>query len=355
MNIDSLFQLMIDSNVTDLFVRAGGPVRGRVDSKVVGLGKDQINIEQINRLIDATLDSQAKSDLEIKRNCEFALWHNDDWRFRLSVFFQRNTPTIVIRKINLQFSSFQDLNLPAKVLSNFCQERRGLVLLTGTTGSGKSTTIATMLEHINKNLNYHILAVEEPIEFTFKDKMSVVNQREIGKDVISYQAALKQFALHSPDVIFIGNIRDAETCHAVLTAAETGVLVFSTIHTVNAVSTIKRIINFFPPHHHNLVRGQLSTLLKGVVSQRLLPMSGGGLVPAYESMVLSPTISRLIREDKEWEIPQYIASGDIYGMKSFNQSLLELVEAKKVSSRVALDYSDQKEDLGMELRNRGLV
>lgn len=355
MNIDDIFELMISKNVSDLFIRAGGLIRGRIDNIVVPLETKEVRPEKINSLVENILDVEAQHDLKRKKNSEFVLWYKDRWRFRVSVFFQRNNLTAVIRKIDLKLSSFEELNLPEKLLIKLCKEKRGLVLLTGTTGSGKSTTIATMIDHINNNFGSHILTIEEPIEFTFSDKKSVINQREIGKDVFSYQEALKQFALHSPDVIFIGNIRDSETCHAALTAAETGVLVFSTIHTVNAFSTIKRIVNFFPPHQQGLIRGQLASLLKGVVSQRLLPMVGGGLVPAYESMYLSPSVARLIREDKEWEIPKYMATGEVYGMKSFNQSLLELVETKKVLPQVALEYSDKKEDLEIELHNKNLL
>ncbi len=355
MNIEDIFTIMIDKNASDLFIRAGGPLRVRIENKVQSLDENKIKPEEVRDLIKKIPDAQAKEDLENKKNCELTLWYKEDWRFRISIFYQRNTPAIVIRKIDLRLSSFEALNLPAKVLGNLSRQRRGLVLLTGTTGSGKSTTIATMIENINKSLGYHILTIEEPVEFTFEDKLSMINQREIGKDVRDYKEALKQFAFHSPDVIFIGNIRDAETCHAALTAAETGVLVLSTIHTVNASSTIERIINFFPPHQHNLIISQLSRLLKGVFSQRLLPKEGGGLIPACESMVLSPSIARLIREDKIWEIPKYIASGDVYGMNTFNQSLLELVKAKKITYQVALEYSDQREDLEIELRNNNLI
>jgi twitching motility protein PilT len=231
-----------------------------------------------------------------------------------------------------------------------------MVLLTGITGSGKSTTIAAMIEYINQSFGKHIITIEEPIEFTFEDKKSIINQREIGADVATYSDALWQFALHSPDVIFIGNIRDANTCYAALTAAETGVLVFSTLHTVNAASTVERIINFFPPHQHSLILNQLSFLLKGVVSMRLIPREDkSGLIPAYEIMVLSPSISRLIRENKLWEIPKYITTGDVYGMKSFHQCLLELVVARKISPENALQYADKREELELELRNKGLL
>lgn len=231
-----------------------------------------------------------------------------------------------------------------------------MVILTGITGSGKSTTIASMIQHINKNYARHILTIEEPVEFTFSDELCVINQREIGKDVGSYKDALRQFALHSPDVIYIGNIRDAETCHAALTAAETGVFVFSTMHTINASSTVERIINFFPPHQHNSVINQLSYLLKGVFSQRLIPKAGDdGLIPAYESMTLSPSIARLIRERKFWEIPKYIDSGEIYGMKSFHRCLIDFVQSGVIKADKALQYADKKEELEMELRSKGLL
>jgi len=212
------------------------------------------------------------------------------------------------------------------------------------------------MQYINNNYGYHMLTIEEPIEFTYKDDLSIINQREIGQDVETYRDALRQFALHSPDVMYIGNILDAETCYAALTAAETGVLVFSTLHTVNATSTIERIINFFHPHQHNFIMNQLSFLLKGVISQRLVPRSDHpGLIPAYEIMTLSPTVSRLIRENKFWEIPKHISSGEHYGMISFQQCLLKLVESGKVSNQTALEYADKKEELEMELRNRGLI
>lgn len=355
MNIDDLFELMVSNNASDLFLRADSLIKARIDGIVKPVRSGKVGLGEVEELIRKIPVSQVKKNLKEKKSCEFAFWYKKNWRFRVGIFYQRSTPAAVIRKINLNLNSFEELNLPVEVFSELCRQRRGLVLLTGATGSGKSTAIAAMLEHINNSKGYHILTVEEPIEFTFEDKLSIINQREIGKDVSSYAEALRQFALHSSDVMFIGNIRDVETCHAALTAAETGVLVLSTIHTVNASSTIKRIVNFFPPYQQNLVRTQLSSLLKGVISLRLLPLQGGGLVPAYEAMLLSPSISRLIRENKISDIPKYIASGDIYGMKTFNQSLLELAKAGKVSPEIILDYSDKKEDLEMELRNQGIL
>ncbi len=360
-NYNEILDLMIEKNATDVFLRAGGKLRGRINTQVEIIADKPLELANLEQIVDTITDEAGKAKLRERKACEFTHWHHeypqkDCWRFRVGIFYQRNTPAIVVRKIDLHIPTFDKLNLPVELLNRLSQERRGIVLLTGITGSGKSTTIASMMQYINNNLKRHILTVEEPIEFTFKDNLSVINQRELGVDVPSYEDALKQFALLSPDVIYIGNIRDAETCHAALTAAETGVLVFSTLHTVNATSTIERIINFFPPYQHTLIMDQLSFLLKGVLSQRLLPRAdGNGVIPAYESMVLSPSVSRLLRENKIWDIPKFISQGGIYGMKTFHQCLIELVESSKVTTSVALEYADKKEELELELRNRGLL
>jgi len=349
-----ILDVMIEKDASDIFIRANGNLRGRVYSKVVTLSEEIISADSVNKIIKEITREIDKERLRSQKGCEFTYWHKEFWRFRVGVFYQRGTLALVIRKIDLRISSFEELSLPAELLKKFCKEKRGIVFLTGITGSGKSTTIASMIDYINNNFGRHIFTIEEPIEFTFDDKKSVINQREIGVDVWSYKDALKQFALHSPDVIYIGNIRDVETCHAALTVAQTGVLVLSTLHTVNAASTIERVVNFFPSHQHNFVLNQLSFLLKGVFSQRLIPRCDKpGLVPAYESMILSPSVSRLIRENKLWEIPKYIDAGDIYGMGNFQKSLLELIEAGKVSPEIALEYADRKEELAMELRSRG--
>ncbi|MEI8350413.1 MAG: PilT/PilU family type 4a pilus ATPase [Candidatus Omnitrophota bacterium] len=356
MNFKDILDIMIEKDLSDVFLRANSNLRGRLYSNVQVVKDDVLSVDEIEEIIKDITKETDREKLEKARGCEFTYWYRDNWRFRVGVFYQRNSIALVIRKIDLRIPSFDKLNLPTAVLEKFCRERRGMILMTGITGSGKSTTIASMIEYINQNFGRHILTIEEPIEFTFTDKKSIINQREIGNDVITYSDALRQFALHSPDVIFIGNIRDAETCYAALTAAETGVLVFSTLHTVNATSTVERIINFFPPHQHALIREQLSFLLKGVISQRLVPRRDtAGLIPAYETMVLSPSVSRLMLENKIWEIPKYITAGDIYGMKSFNQSLLGLVGEEKITPQVALESADKKEELELELRNKGLM
>ncbi len=356
MNFKEILDIMIEKNASDIFIRANSNLKGRLYSQITALHEHVFSPSEIVEIVEEITKDVDKENLKIRKACEFTYWYKENWRFRIGVFYQRNTLAMVIRKIDLRIPSFGELNLPATVLEKFCHEKRGIILLTGITGSGKSTTIASMIQYINDNFGRHIFTIEEPIEFTFQDNLSVINQREIGSDVGSYRDSLRQFALHSPDVIYIGNIRDADTCHAALTAAQTGVLVLTTLHTVNATSTIERIINFFPPHQHSFIIHQLSFLLKGVFSQRLLPRADkNGLIPVYESMTLSPTVARLIRENKVWEIPKYIASGDVYGMKSFHQGLLELVEKGKITTEIALEYADKREELEMDLRAKGFI
>ncbi|MBU1122074.1 MAG: PilT/PilU family type 4a pilus ATPase [Candidatus Omnitrophota bacterium] len=356
MDYKDILEIMISRNISDMFIRVNSCLKGRINSQIEKVNDDILDIKVIEKIVKEMTNDKDREMLAAKKSCEFTVWHRDNWRFRVGIFFQRNTPSIVIRKIDLRLPSFEQLNLPAVVLEKFCREKRGLILVTGITGSGKSTAIASMMEYINTNMARHILTIEEPIEFVFGDKRCMVNQRQIGLDVDTYNDALRQFAVHSPDVIYIGNIRDQETCHAALAAAETGVLVFSTLHSVNASSTVERIVNFFPPHQHHFILDQLATLLKGVLSLRLVPLAdGNGLIPAYEVLTGSPSISRLIRENKIWEIPKYISAGDVYGMKSFHQCLVDLVEKKTITAQTALEYADKREELEMELRNKELI
>lgn len=356
MEFKDILNLMTEKDVSDVFIRAGSPLKGRVATEVVTIDENKFSKSDVDKIVLEITDVRMKGLLQQNKSCEFATWHKERWRFRIGIFWQRNTLCMVIRKIDLALPSFQELHLPAAVLEKFCDQRRGLILLTGVTGSGKSTTIAAMIEFINRNMGRHILTIEEPIEFIFTDKKSLINQREIGVDVASYADALKQFAIHSPDIIYIGSITDEKTCHAALTAAETGVLVLSTTHTVNAASTVERLVNFFSHEQHRFIFNQLSFLLRGVVSLRLLPRKDvPGLIPAYEVMTLSPTIAGLIRENKLWEMSKYMASGKIYGMNTFNQCLVELIEGGKVSPEAALEYSDKRDELEQELRQKDII
>lgn len=352
MSIKRLLKQMIEQDASDLFYRAGGIPRLRIHGEVVSAGENALSVDDVTKAVEELTSPKQRETFKNNLDIDFALYLEEfERRFRISIFMQRNWPSIVIRNVRSQILTFEELNLPAEILKKLSLENRGLVLLTGSAGSGKSTTIASMLDYINNNCNKHILTVEEPVEFTFRDKNSIINQRELNLDVASYAIALRAFTLQSPDVIFIGNIRDCETMSAAVTTAETGALVFSTLHTINASQTVERIINFFPPHQHQQVRTQLSYLLKGVISLRLVPLKDkSGRIPAYEVMLLTPTISRLIREGKTLEMPQFIEDGAIFGMQSFNQSLIKLVREGKISEEVAMNFSDSKDEFTLALK-----
>jgi twitching motility protein PilT len=346
-----LFQKMIDKDASDLILRAGSNIWMRIHSKLERIGDDKLVVDDLMRMVNDIIDDEKRQLFRKTMNVDFAIYLEDLGRFRASLFVQRNSPAIVIRRVRKEIQTFEDLNLPADILTKLALEKRGVILLTGAAGSGKSTTISSMIEFMNQNISRHILTVEEPIEFTFEDKKSIIHQREIGLDVSSYAEALKHFTYQSPDVIFIGNIRDNETMAAAITAAETGVLVLSTLHTVNAAQTIERVINFFPPHQHEEVRVQLAMLLKGVISLRLIPRKDKpGCIPAYEIMLLTPTISRLIREGKVWEISSFIHEGEIFGMQTFRQSIAKLIRDNIISVEDGMEFCDNKDELGLELK-----
>jgi twitching motility protein PilT len=352
MSIKIFLKEMVNRKASDLFYRAGGAPRLKVDGHLETISDKMLSVDDVVKAVEELTTVKQREFFKDNLDVDFAFFMEDlNVRFRVSIFRQRNWPSIVIRRVNNTTQTFEELNLPAEVLKKLALERGGLVLLTGSMGSGKSTTIASMIDYINNNTKKHILTIEEPVEFTFRDKESLINQREVGIDVPSYPAALRAFTLQSPDVLFISNIRDLETMSSAITAAETGVLVLSTLHTINATQSVERIINFFPPYQHHEIMNQLSSLLKGVISLRLVPGKDGiGRFPAYEVMLLTPTISRLIREGKIWEIPQFIEDGKIFGMQSFNQSLIQLVREGKVSEEAAAGFSDNKDEFILSLR-----
>lgn len=352
MSVKNLFKIMIEKNASDLFCRPEAPPHVRVDGKIMPLEQKIFTVEDLMHIVDELTTPKQKENFKNNLDIDFALYIEEfNRRFRVSIFKQRNWPSVVVRMIRNEVSTFEELNLPAEALRKLSMEARGLVLLTGSMGSGKSTTIASMIEYINNNTNKHVLTIDEPIEFTFKDKKSFINQRDVGVDVLNYAVALRSLTLQSPDVITIANIRDYETMSAAMTAAETGVLVLGTLHTVNASQSVERIINFFPPHQHHEVGMRLSYLLKGVISLRLVPLKDGtGRIPAHEIMLLTPTISRLIREGKILEIPQFIEEGELFGMGSFKQSLLKLLHSGKISEAEAINFSDDREEFALALK-----
>lgn len=343
---------MVEKGASDLFLRVKTTPHVRVNGQIQILDQQIISREDMVAVTDFLLTTKEQKEFYVKNLDIDLIYHDADvGRFRINIFTQRGTPSIVARHVSSQILSFEELNLPAQLCRQFCEESRGLILVCGPAGSGKSTAIASMIEYINSTRERHIVTIEDPIEFLFKDKKSIINQRELGIDVTSYPSALRYVTQQSPDLVFIGTIRDTETMRAAIAAAELGVLVLSTFHTINAIQTIERIVNFFPPYLHPEVRMQLSLLLKGVISLRLIPRKDGkGRIPAYETMVVTPTIARLIREGGITQIQSFIDEGQLFGMQSFKQSLVRLVRENLADEEDARGLADSKDEFNLELR-----
>jgi twitching motility protein PilT len=349
--IKVFLKTMVDNDASDLFVKAGQSPYLRILGAVVSLDFEPLSLSDMELIIKDVLTSEQISMFKEKKELDFVLDIADIGRFRGNLFLDRQTPVLVFRHVKQKILDFSQLNLPAVILEKLSLESRGLVLLTGAIGSGKSTTIASMIEYINQHRSKHILAIEEPVEFIFKNKKSFITQREVGFDTLSYAEALRHSVYQSPDVLFIGTIRDAQTMATAINAAETGQLVLSTIHSINAPQTVERIMNFFPLHQHDEVRMQLSLLLKGIISMRLLPRRDQkSRIPAIEVMVWTPTIAALIREGKINELNQYIESGAFLGMQSFQQSLARLYLENKISLDTAKEFADKPEELALFIR-----
>ncbi len=352
MDVRDLFRIMVKEEASDLFLRANAFPRARIHGKVKIIHSEVITPEQMLQITDRLLGSQdRKKSFKQNLDMDFVHYEPEVGRFRINVFTQRNSPAVVARHVHTHVKTFEDLKLPTELLKRFCEESSGMVILSGPAGSGKSTTIASMVDYINTHSEKHIVTIEDPVEFLFEDKKSMINQRQLGSDVSSYPAALKHVTQQSPDIIYIGVIRDEDTMRAAIMATELGAFVLTTFHTVNAVQAITRIINFFPPHLHEEVRMQLSIILKGVVSLRLLPrVDQTGRIPAFETMVVTPTIARLIREGNVNQIQSFIDEGELFGMQSFKKSLVNLVRAGLVNEDEARKFADSKDEFNLELR-----
>jgi twitching motility protein PilT len=276
-------------------------------------------------------------------------------RFRVNVFRQRGSISLVMRRLRFGGPTFDELHLP-DVVRSLAEEPRGLVLVTGPTGSGKTTTLAAMIEHINRTKQGHIVTIEDPIEVLFRDDQSSINQREVGNDTESFESALRAALRQDPDVILIGEMRDTDTVRAALQAAETGHLVLSTLHTVNATETVNRVLDFFPPHQQQQIRLTLAGALKGIVCQRLVPTADGGRIPSVEIMVNTGRIAERIADpDKTSQIHDLIAEGRFYGMVTFDQSLVALVSSGQVDAAAALETSSSPHDFQLMLQQAGLA
>ena len=352
MKLQKYFKMAADQEASDLFLSVHTEPRARIHGVVHFLAEEKVSAHEMEEMIQTILpEGERQEHYQKNRDIDFVYIDPDVGRFRVSLFFQRSSPAMVARYVRSKSRSFADLNLPVELFERFCLEPRGLVLACGPAGNGKTTAIASMIDYINEREEKHILTFEDPIEYLFKNKKSIINQREMDIDFFSYPLVLRHATQQSPDIIFVGTIRDEATMKAALQAAEMGALVFATFHTNNAVQTVERIINFFPPHLHAEMSLQLSLLLKGTISLRLIKRKDGtGRIPAYESMVVTPTVARLIREQKPREIQTFIDDGKMFGMKSFKQTLAQLVRDGLVEEDVASRASDSRDEFDLELK-----
>ncbi|MDH3592072.1 MAG: PilT/PilU family type 4a pilus ATPase, partial [Planctomycetota bacterium] len=303
-------------------------------------------------LVDEVIPSSLKARFEQEGEVDCSYSVEDVGRFRANVFRQQGRLCLVFRRISSEIPSMEELLLPAKQLMQLAALQRGLVIVTGTTGAGKSTTLASMVDYMNHHFARHIITVEDPIEYVHIDRKSMINQREVGFDTRDYAAALRHVVRQTPDVIMVGEMRDQETVRAALAAAETGHLVLSTLHTINAVQSVERILGFFPPHQHEELRMQLSLTLEGIVSQRLLPRKNDqSRVPAVEILLATPTIRDLLYEGKTRELHKAIYEGmHYYGTQTFQQSITYLYREGVITYEDALSASDNPDELKLELR-----
>jgi twitching motility protein PilT len=345
-----MLRKMVMERASDLFIKVGSPPSVRVDGKIYFFESDDLTPQDSIDIYEQIEDSKRegfKGSSEIDTAYELP----GVGRFRVNIFRQRGYIGMVFRHVESQIPTFEELNLPIQQFTKLSSLMRGLVLVTGVTGCGKSTTLASMINYINTNLNKHIISIEDPIEFVFKDKKSLIDQREISIDTENFKIALKHVVRQSPDVILIGEMRDKETMEAAIAAAETGHLVLSTLHTVNAQQTVERIINFFPPHQHALIRLQLSLILEGVVSQRLIVRKKGkGRVPAVEIMIKSPTVKEVLMEGRTHELYKALKEGEYYGNQTFNQSLKKLYQDDHITLDEAMTASDNPDEFKLDLK-----
>ncbi len=345
LNMNDLLLLMMEKKASDLHITAGTPPVLRIDGQMIPTNYEKLTPDVCQRLIYSLLTDAQKEKFEATNELDLSFGIKGVGRVRMNVFRQRGAVAAALRSIPQKIMTFEELNLPP-VVYEILKIPKGLILVTGPTGSGKSTTLASMIDYLNEKRHGHIITIEDPIEYVHQHKNCVINQREIGSDTQGFVAALKYVLRQDPDIILIGEMRDLETIQAALTIAETGHLVFGTLHTTDAVSSINRIVDVFPPHQQAQVRSQLSFTLQAVFSQTLLPLaSGSGRILAAEVMVVTPAIKNLIRDMKAEQIYLAIQTGAKFGMQTMNQALADLYLKRKITYNQAIDASTEPEEL----------
>ncbi|NOQ15693.1 MAG: PilT/PilU family type 4a pilus ATPase [Methyloprofundus sp.] len=342
MDIAELLQFSEKSGASDLHLSAGLPPMIRVDGEIRRVNIDPFDHKEIHALIYDIMNDKQRKDYEEFLETDFSFELPGVARFRVNAFNQERGAGAVFRTIPSEIKSLEDLGAP-KFFTELTERKTGLVLVTGPTGSGKSTTLAAMIDHINKTRYEHILTVEDPIEFVHTSKKCLINQREVHRDTLGFNEALRSALREDPDIILVGELRDLETIRLALTAAETGHLVFGTLHTSSAAKTIDRIIDVFPAAEKDMIRSMLSESLQAVISQALLKKVGGGRIAAHEIMVGTPAIRNLIREAKVAQMYSAIQTGRRDGMQTLDQNLKEMVDTRKIDSKTAMTYAKNKD------------
>ena len=344
--IEELVQQLVERGGSDLHISAGSPPMIRVNGKLVSTEQEILDNEAAQKLIYGILDKDQILRFEKELELDMSFGISGLGRFRTNVFQQRGSVGAVLRIVPYEIKPMRDLNLPVKLCEEICSRPKGLILVTGTTGSGKSTTLAAMIDHVNRSRNDHIIIVEDPIEFVHRNKASLVHQREVGSDTHGFRQALRTALRQDPDVIMVGEIRDQETIAAALTIAETGHLTFATLHTNDVVQTVNRLIDVFPAHQQQQIRTQLSFTVQAVFCQQLVERSDGrGRLLAAEIMIATPAVRSLIREDKIHQLTSVIQTGGRIGMRTMNQALHDLYRQNQITYDEALSHSMDVDDM----------
>ncbi len=354
-DLDDLLKKMIEVGASDLHLKVGSPPVMRIDGELHPTSLPMLMPNDTEEYAQSIFTQRAAAEFREMNEADFAYGKAELGRFRINVFRQRGSVSLVLRRVLPTTQNFEELGLP-KVLEKLTHEHRGLVLVTGPTGSGKTTTLASMIDFMNRSRRVNIITIEDPIEVLHRDKLSIIAQREVGMDTKDFTEALRRALRQDPDVILIGEMRDAETVKAALQAAETGHLVLSTLHTIDATETINRVIDFFPPYQQQQIRILLASTLRGVISQRLLEKTDGGRVPAVEVMTNNGRVfDRIVDPAETHSLVEVIRESEFYGMQTFDQSILGLFKQGLISFQTAVSSASNPHDFRVRAEQEGLV
>ena len=354
MNIDPYLKLMVEQNASDLFFTTGAPVCTKVEGVTRRVSRNVLEPGVVRTIAFSVMDDQQIKEFEMTKEMNLGISVAGAGRFRVNVYYQRGEVSMVIRYIKGDIPALEDLGMPP-ILKKLVAQKNGLVIVVGSTGSGKSTTLAAMIEHRNNEQTGHIITIEDPIEYAFSHKKSIIGQREVGLDTLSYENALREAMREAPDLIMIGEVRDKQTMEAAITYADTGHLCLTTLHAINANQALDRIVNLFSSNGKAQVLMDLSLNLRGIISQRLVPSVEGGRVPAVEVMINTPYISDLIKRGEVGEIKTIMEKGAAAGMQTFDQSLYDLYKSEKISLDDALGHADSRGNLEWQINFGGGV